>query len=356
MRVALVDYIGYEDQKGVPVGHPLKVMRELRDLLDGEAEIEILAPASYLKALGEDDGKALPLAVNALKSGKNVVENIKCMFISFVNIHRALRRATADVLWFCNIDQFLFMFLGMFGFHGKKIVITLFAQHYHKWYHDYFMKKVLPRVSFIVSTNPEADLTGFRKVSQPDYLYKKERYAPYRPEKKQEKVVCLGTMNRSKQIKELVEIWKDIPYPLEIYGLFYEEAYYQEIMAQKKDTIKIENRYLEYDEYLQILGEAKFSVLPYKQAAYEQFTSGVILESVFVGTIPVTCEMLIKRMKLNGISYSELKQLKEVDFTDRSWEALAAKNDQYAESALSEERYRDEILALLEKIGAEGNR
>lgn len=351
MKVSIIDYIGYSDSDQQPVGHPLKVIREFASLISDKIEVEVIAPQNYLDRLRSFSGIKLPLYINAIKSGKNTLENLKCMFISFINIYFAMKKSTAEVIWFCNVDQFLFMYLGIFGFHGKKVIVTLFAKEYHKWYHNYYMRKVLPHLSLIIGSNPDTTHGHPNECYIPDYLYRSEQYSKYRSEDKQSKVVCVGTMNRSKQIKELVEVFNEIDYPLEICGLFYENDYYEEIMEIKKPHISITNQYIGYDEYLQLLGEARYVILPYKQEAYEKFTSGVILESVFVGTIPITCKMLLDKMQLRGISYLQLSDLKRHSLCEQENEEILRENDDIVKHKYHAIIYQDLLTEKINRLG-----
>ncbi len=147
----------------------------------------------------------------------------------------------------------------------------------------------------------------------PDYLYGEEQYLCYQRLEKQEKAVCLGTMNRYKCLEELTDIFSESGYPLLIIGRFDDTRRFEQLKQRGGENIQIENRLLGQKEYYEILGSAKFSILPYDMKQYQNRTSGVLLESLYVGSIPVAPAGLLGQNKLPGIGYGDLKELASID-------------------------------------------
>lgn len=349
-KITIVDYIASSDSRGNPVGHSLKVLKEIKSMVEEENEIEIIAPVNYLTEIDTKHRKKLFFYVNVTKGKDNILKNIKCMLVSFFNIFTVFCRSTNELIWFCNVNQFLFMYLGIFGFHKKKIIISLIANEYSKKYHNYFFKKVLPKIHLIVNSNGNSQYRGKNCMFVPDYLYRETYYQKYKKSGKLSKVVCIGTMSRVKNIKEMVEIFNKINYPLEIYGLFYEENYYKEIMAIKNHNIKITNRYLEYEEYLKVLAEAKFSILPYDEQAYKNVTSGVILESIFLDTIPITNHMLLQNMGIQGIAYKDIIELGHGEWYNEDYLQIIKSNRVLITKQYDENKYKNILISKLTNI------
>lgn len=309
MKVALVDYIGYGDAKGNPVGHTLKILKEYGELISDGYEIEYWTPKGYASQLQNEKVHVLPFYSNTIVRGKNVWNNMMTFAQSCVNILYILTKTNADIVWFCNADQFLYMCLGMFGFFETKIVVTAFATQYPKGYHNYFLNKVKNHISLFISSNrkyEEID-NGF---FMPDFLFSDKIYASYISEQRENKIVCLGTMSRSKKILEIVQVCNNKNWNLDIKGFFYDKSYYDEIISVKHENIHIENRYLEYKEYLQLLGKAKFCFFNYDEKAYANITSGVLLECIFMNCIPIANNFLLKNMNINGIGFDEIEDIK----------------------------------------------
>ena len=54
MKVALVDYIGYGDTNGKPVGHALKILKEYGDLISDRYDIEYYVSRGYANVLQKE--------------------------------------------------------------------------------------------------------------------------------------------------------------------------------------------------------------------------------------------------------------------------------------------------------------
>lgn len=346
-KVSMVDYIGCYSLKSGPVGHSLKVINDYLREFDTDLEMEVLAPKEYLPYINTDAKKKIPYCTEAESSGKSTLGNMIAMLKSFKNISCALKQASNDIVWFYNVDQFLFMYLFLTGMHHKKILVTLFARDYPKKYHNYCMKRILPKLTLVVSSNLEFRRENCRSIYMPDYLFDASIYDRYCFDLKENKVVCVGTMNSSKRILELVYAFSRNNVKLEIYGLFYDEDYYRRVLEACSDNIKIENRYLEYEEYLRILGSARYCVLPYKMEAYENFTSGVLLESMYVGTVPISDNRLLDKMEVNGVGYDAIEELNSFKPDEKNWTYLMTLNRQLVDEQYDIQKFRRQIMQVI---------
>lgn len=348
--VSMIDYIGCYSKNSGPVGHSLKVIHDYIQDFSDDLDMEIMAPEGYVAEIEAEHTCVLPYYMDAILSGKNVWQNILEMLRSFCNIRYALKHSISDIVWFYNVNQFLFMYLFLFGLHGKKVIITLFAREYSKSYHNFCLKKVLSKVSLIVSSNPEFDQDKYHCIYAPDYMYDPAIYESYCKEPKESKVVCVGTMNASKRIVELIEAFAGSDMQLEIYGLFYDKEYYQKAVGKCTENIRIEDRYLEYEEYLRILGSAQYCVLPYSMDAYSNFTSGVLLECMYVQTVPVTDMRLLSKMGINGAGYRKIEELSQMKFGESEYYRLVKANNDLVEKDYSLDRFRTKIVEAVNSL------
>lgn len=361
MKVLIADYMGYGDDAGKPVGHVLKVLRESAALLPKDTKIEYCVTSNYAEFL-PDVQATLPYHIVVGKAD-TTVSNIKRMLGSFRNIRKILK-CDADIIWFANVDQFLYMYLslcrklsekakrGLYGpKKGKEIMITTFATAYPKAYHNDALNEVLPTAKLVITTNPEAKLAD-NMLYMPDYFYRAEVYGDYNVVSSRYGAVCLGTMNQAKKIKELVETFAKLHYPLAIKGFFYDKEYLKEVIEllnnypeEVRKLITIEDGYLTYEDYLKTLGSARFAVLPYDVNTYQNNTSGVILESIFVGTIPVTGQFLLDKMGIKGLDLASLtkESLEDEDLIAE----LSGANEELVKSRYDAILYADKIREAL---------
>lgn len=357
-KISMVDYIGCYSVDAGPVGHSLKVINDCLEEYADDLELEVLAPEVYLPSIKTSNKKPLPYYTDAENSGSSVWSNIIAMLKSFRNIRCALRQASNEVVWFYNVNQFLFMYLFLAGIQkkrlqDKKIMVTLFAREYPKGYHNYCLKKVLPHLSLVISSNPEFDREQCKSIYMPDYLYDAKVYDKYCANKKENKVVCLGTMNPSKRILELVSAFSQSDISLEIYGLFYDQNYYQQVLNCCSSNVKIENRYLEYEEYLTILGGARYCVLPYSMTAYSNFTSGVLLECMYVDTVPISDDKLLSKMGVQGIGYRQIEELSRFQPEQELWQNARSQNKKMVEEQYSVTTFHKQIIGAVENLRKE---
>lgn len=305
MKITLVDYIGYTSAEGKPIGHDLKVLNETIRLLEG-FELEIMAAPSYAGMVSGIKTKILP--GNVIVSGKrdNIFRNIKRALLAFRNIHFAFKNYEGDYLWFYNVDQFFFLYCFLMKVSLDKVIITAFVAEYPKKYHNYCLLKCLHKIKLAVLTNRECKFHGTNIVYVPDYLYYPDIYDKYKCNNREEKVICVGIMNPSKKIKELVQSFQSIDYPLEIYGYFSDKRYLKEVEAFKRSHIEIVDEYLEYEEMLRLIGSVKYVIFPYDMTVYASATSGILLECVFLEAIPIAPDELLKKSGFTGIRIEEI--------------------------------------------------
>lgn len=349
MKVALVDYIGYGDVNGKPVGHTLKILKEYGDLISDKYDIEYWVSREYARSLQKDNMFILPFFSDTTRRGKNSWNNIKTLIQSFVNILYILRKSRVDIVWFCNVDQFLFMCLGIFGFFGKKIVVTTFTMQYLKGYHNYFLNKVKKKISLFISCNQQYEEMD-NSFYMPDFLYKDSIYVPYISSQRQNRITCLGTMSRAKKIREIAQICSEMNWTLDVYGFFYDKSYYDEITTFKSEKVHVVDRYLEYTDYLKALGEAAFCFFNYDEHAYANITSGVLLECIFMDCIPIANNFLLENMNINGIGYERIEDIKDIKLDNIDLAQIIAKNREIIKERYEMETVKRNLLQRFSQI------
>lgn len=124
----------------------------------------------------------------------------------------------------------------------------------------------------------------------------------------------IGTMTESKDIEGLVETFLNSDIHVKIIGKFVDKSLYS-ILKEKIKTcgsILIEDKYLDNDEYYSLIAESRYVILPYKQSYYNKRTSGIILEAMFLDTIPIAPEYLLEFNDVKGIGYSDISEVSDL--------------------------------------------
>ena len=338
----ITDYIGNCDEKGKPIGHPVKVLCEYGKLLEKDFRVDYILPENMKDELEVQNVRYLPYYMNpnvqrASQKLKNVLKKLR-------NLRKIFRMSKSEKIWFCNIDFYFFLYLFLFSKKKNYIICTLYRQNFggdgsFGKIKDYIFKKALSKVDLVICSNENLEFPDNQCLFIPDYYYIPEKYEKYNTEEKENKVVCLGTMGKNKCLESMLEAFKDIDIRLEICGKFSDASQYEQLKKYENKNISIINKYLEEEEYLGMLGKAKYCILPYNMEIYNERTSGVILEAIFMDAIPITDSRLLNYNKLPGIGYQDLKEIGSLitnkDTETKIFECI---------TTLKQERYNKEII------------
>lgn len=322
-EITMCNYYGMCDANSNVMGHTCKVTREYFELLSGQYTVSLMASPCIVDALkGESFASIGRLPYNIRVDEPFSLKKRICDKIKLIrNLQECFCKTKDQILFFYQVDFFFFFYLALFyRKHSKKVYCLIFHQEFTGGALEkllcWFYRKALKKIDGVLYTQKGHPVDHPNISWMPDYLYIPKRYLNFQRMKKQEKVVCLGTMNRYKQLEELVEVFSKIDYPLEIIGRFDSAERFERLKRSASGNIKIENRLLGEEEYYTIMGSAKFSILPYDMAQYQNRTSGVLLESLYVGSIPVAPRLLLKQNELPGIGYETVSELQDMDLEE----------------------------------------
>ena len=342
--IMLVDYLGNCDENGEPVGHPLKVITESQKLLEA-FRVYTVTTANMLKSIPTNRAIILKYAISPFQIGIRKIEKI---LGRYRNIRRIFRMSGRKKIWFCNTDFFLYVYLCFYHKKNQLCYATMYQNGYQNESHgavkNYFYKRGRKKIvkEFVSYRNAERENCIF----VPDYIYLPEKYDKYKKLEKEEKAVCLGTMNSGKELEQLVRVFNRLNYPLEITGFFQDVHEYEYLLKIKDMHISVNNCYLSEDEYLKKMACAKFSVLPYNMEQYKERTSGVVLESVFLNTIPIAPQSLLEQMHVSGIGYEKIDGLNEFWTDNELNESLQREYNSLVETVYQKAKVQERLRIL----------
>ncbi len=317
-KIILSDYYGMCDSNGNLVGHPGKVALEYADILRDSFDLIHMASPCVIKqtgVMGVSEQYKLKYdiqvdqeftLVNRVHDKIKILRNIREIF------REAKRRKIRDI-FFYQVDFFFFFYIFFHSVKNHRVFILLYQQNFVTGRIErilqLFYRAGLKKVSGVLYTQEGLCPKHENAVWIPDYSFDEAVYRDYQFVEKADKVVCLGTMNRYKQIEELVDLFRDRDMPLEITGRFDSKQRYNKIIDSlgKDDNIIISDSILSVKEYYKKLSEAKYCFLPYDMDQYTNRTSGVLIESIFCGCIPVAPKKLLEQNGLPGIGYNSIK-------------------------------------------------
>lgn len=318
LRILMVDHNGMCNEQGIEIGHSSKVLHEYTQLIKEFGQIDAALPACIEKNANRTDfGEMIQLPYNIILGNHNgIIKRILDKIKMFININKAVHQKGYDVIWFYKVDFFLTLYLWLFD-HGrkKKKYIGLICQQGFecpfKNIVNWIYRQGLKKFNGMIYTQKEDHIDHKNKMYMPDYYYIPEVYDKYRMMKKQEKVVCVGTMNYYKEILELVKCFSKTDYTLDICGHFMDQEMLHNVLETVGENIRIQNKILSEDEYYTLIGSAKYTILPYNMQQYKERTSGVLYETVFLNSIPIAPKALLAYNLISGVAYDSWEDLKK---------------------------------------------
>lgn len=318
--ITLVDYYGNCDANGKAVGHSRKVLEEYCSLVKGEYEVDAVLP----KCIACETNRTLFHEISLLpfqimeEGSRGIVKRIIDKVKLFVNIYQALKKSKGDIIWFYRTDFFLFFYFCLFKRPQKqKIFCLVYQQKFAEGSLGRILNAIyqrgLTKFDGVIYSQrnmpPKHDNTFY----MPDYYYDQNKYGKFLNIKKKYLAVCLGTMSSYKKLEELVEAFNKNEIPLEIRGKFFTRGRINKLMKAARSNVYIEDRILTEDEYYLGLAEAQFIILPYDMKQYSGRTSGVLIEALFMHTVPVAPRALLDENGIVGIGYETLSELANGD-------------------------------------------
>lgn len=358
-EIILVDYIGICDENGTVVGHSVKAFTEYVELLKGKYEVSGMFPQCMADAIDKKEIKKYDILKYNIISTENysIIRRIGDKFKELANIHQVFQMVQGKnnvVLWFYRLDFFLFLYLFFMRKFSGKVLCLLFQQDFAigKFGRilNYIYKKALKdKVDGVLYTSPHFEINHRKKCYIPDYCYDKNKYGKYLSGSREDKVVCLGTMGYQKNLEELVEIFNRLKYPLEIAGRFYQSKRFEQLKKAAGKNISVRNEIIPEDEYYLKIASAKYVVLPYDMQLYKDRTSGVLLESIFLGTVPIAPENILKSNFIPGIGYENMREL-DIDDWQKKYETICKEMKQLVERKYDKNGIREKLCSFITEV------
>jgi len=313
-EITMCNYYGMCDKDDNPIGHAVKVTNEYSEVLKEKYAVKLAAsPCIAKKSISYYFEEVKHLRYDICIEGNGIIKRITDKFKLIANIHQILK--SSGVYFFYQVDFFFFFYM-LFFYRSRKdrnIICLIYHQDFtggrFSGTLQSIYKKALKKIDGVIYTQAEHPIEHENSIWIPDFFYSEKQYVSYQKMDKLERVACVGTMNRYKQLEELVKAFAETKMPLVIAGRFDDNDRYQKLLTLKTDNIDIQNRNLSYEEYLELVATSKYSILPYDMEQYKNRTSGVLLESIYVGSIPVAPKLLLEQNHLDGIGYENLSHL-----------------------------------------------
>lgn len=318
-KVSIVMLMSILDENKQPLGHLEKQLRQTYKLLLGlgysDSDIEIVAPKGMLSKIKNKKTVELPFDIYKKDSKKK--NDLKIV----ANYLLALVRTKGKVVWYpVIVERILQCFAILFFKKGRTAVGTSFQD-----WDDYslrmksfskvrkaFINRGLKKLDLCIMTYPEYH-PSVEHVFLPDY-YREEKEKKLFALPKKEQILFIGEVRKGKGVDKLLKLFgnKKILLPLLIKGKFTDNSLKRIFDKKYSESIMVEDKNLSNDEYWRALSESKYVILPYDKETYKGRTSGVLLDAVFVGAIPIAPRWLLEGNHIVGIAYDDIAEIPQL--------------------------------------------
>ncbi|MCM1188852.1 MAG: hypothetical protein NC541_06110 [bacterium] len=309
-RIAMVDFWSVCDENGKPIGHGEKVGNEYYEYIKSSYDVTQYVNRDMLPYLHN------PQKIGFRDSLQYGVGKVKRIISNFRCLREVYGKEKDSVIWFYVPDIYLFLFILLTTKGKRRIAVNIYEEYAGHRIKNGILRYALRKADKIFVTNRVLLSTIPKGVLIPDYAYREEVYGKYAVAEKKEQAVCLGTMNEKKQLIDAVKAFSKNGYPLYIAGQFSSKESYEQLCRIKGKNITIEDRYIDTDEYYQLLASSKYCLIPYDAEFYKNRTSGVIQECLFTNTVPLSEESILKFSHIQGIGYKEIEELETLNLED----------------------------------------
>ena len=341
-RIAMVDFWTVSDSDGKPLGHGAKVGNEYFDYLKDNFAITHYVNNCIKPFITNSDKVAFKASIS---DGYNKLRRV---LGNFICIKEAYDKE--ETIWFYVPDIYLFVFILLLRKGKRKIAVNVYEEYQTNKIKKWIFYIALKKIDLIFVTNVELNRSILRGVYIPDYAYNEDKYGRYRKLKKKNRVICVGTMNEKKLIREAVSVFSQNEYPLYIVGQFTSKETYEYLLSVKTNNVVIENRYVDSEEYYTLLGSSKYCLVPYDSDFYKKRTSGVIQESLFCDSIPVSNKDILDFAGVPGIGYDNIIELEKFDFNTEQDDEIYMMYDEIRKKTYSNSIIKEKVINEFEKI------
>lgn len=305
MTVNIVDVCSRITEDGRPLGHEDKAIRQAINLIDCECEVTV--GKEYLK-------NEYPCKTNGYLKCRNEQDNrIKKYLTILQNTIISSLKNNCDVMWFIYVEELVLILLAVIPYKSKIIVTTyrdweekLNACKLFKGIRFYLYRKAIKKINLLILTDSNCKVRA-NSISFPDF-YLEVKYKKYISGKK-EGVVCVGLMSPSKGVLEVARAFNKSDMSIRIEGYFEDTDYYEKVLAYSNNRVIVKNTLLNYDEYMKIIGTAKYVVIPYNAKKYCNSSSGVLQETIAMNSIPIGSKSFIEYNHVSGITYENIDEI-----------------------------------------------
>ncbi len=308
-------------------GHFAKVAKQYEIVLSEKYNVLIGGGKTYLNHFPDDKVLRFPYSILRSHNYGRIKNKFQNKMHEFINACVALK-SDCDIIVFQNLNETP-VYLALLLFHKSRVYMI----QYQKGLTG-SVKKILYGLvkkhirGVIASSEAVGEFYQRPYVVVPDYFPMNKEHKGN--QKTKYDALIIGTINSWKDYESVIRFFSGTDLTLVIAGKFNDKKYLENLRKGAKENITFIDKYLTDDEYISLIEESKFIILPYK-SQYEEKSSGVLLEALYNNRPVIVPDMksfkIVKEFNL-GIVYKKfdtelLEQLKDEKAYQQYKEALS---------------------------------
>lgn len=279
-KILIVDTLTLSKDNKI-YGHFHKTAIQFSDVLSAHYDVKIVGGKTYAHYFSKEKLIKLPFITKKAEFDSNN-RFIKLLYRikSVINTIYALL-LDADVLIFQDSNQTILYNVLRYLSPKKKIILIKYSvetrDHTNEAYQG--IKKSIYGV--ITSLQEVADFYDTKSLIIPDYFPTSCSFVEKNIELLYDFLI-VGTITEEKDYVDVIRAVSNTDYSLVIVGWFKDKDKLQKLQEMATSNIQIMDCYLSEEDYLKVIYQSRYIVLPYKEG-YKFKSSGVVLDAIYNG-------------------------------------------------------------------------
>ena len=327
MKSVLIADITTLTEEGKIYGHFAKVAKQYEAVLSEKYNVLIGGGKTYLNYFPDDRVLQFPYSISRSRNYGGIKNKFQNKIHEFINACIALKSG-CEIIVFQNLNETP-IYLALLLFHKPQVYMIQYQKGLTGSVKKILYKLVKKHIRGVITSSEAVGEFYHRPyVVVSDYFpmnkeHKSDRKIKY-------DALIIGTINGWKDYESVIRGFSGTDSTLVIAGKFNDKEYLETLKKDAKENITFIDKYLTDAEYVSLINESKFIILPYKRQ-YEEKSSGVLLEALYNNRPVIVPDMksfkMVKEFNL-GIVYKEfdieiINQLKDEKAYQQYKEALS---------------------------------